>query len=417
MGKATSRFFITTIQDGQSVSAELISTIKLAQNVSSGGACSPNWNQGETGAVNPIIYVYSRLNGVVKKPTAGSDKWYWNGIEITWDGNNKSSNVKDAANNPVFEKTTYGSSSLNAIKIIRNLGSATNNVDNDVISFKGSIEISGVPQDFGVDTVVRISNIAGSGYNAICGGDTDVTSNDSTQPDYTATVYGQLYSGTDLVTDLSAVKAYREGIDTDESGGGWPKTCSYVVADETTARGTLIPGGSYKVVINASEITDRCVLRFDFYKSGTKVASSWTDVDDRTDSEELYVVNSVASTVGQNDVQMRSGQTCNIKCWMGYSTNMYKRHVNPEYNSFKCMLTNAQGQVIRSGGPIPSTSGAVDAQGFFDITKNNVKVLDQSGNVLLAEGKGGELSITADFVNTSGGGIGGTILAENIVES
>lgn len=411
MAKVSNKFFITTIQDGQTITVSLISNMKLAQNVSTSGSCIPNWNAGETGAVNPEIYVYSRINGTVKAPT-GTGTWLWNGVPITFDANHKS-DVVDASGLPVFEETTVsvGGVSLPAIRIIRNLGSAQNNTDNDIISYSGSLEIGGVGNAFAVDTVVRISIIpGGTGYTAISGGDTEVTSNDSTDQKYKAKFYAQLYNGTDVVNSGIKAQFFREGIDTTTP---FATDTTASATEETTPFGNKIPANSYVGEINASQITDRVVIRCDFLKndaSNEKLASVWFDIDDKTDPEEMFIVNSTGSTVGQSDIQLRSGQSVTIKAWMGFSNNMYKRDTS--YTTFKCMLTNAQGQVIMSGNPIPSGK-TVDSNGYFDITKSNVTVLDKNSNTLLESGVGGEITISASDIDTyCGGGLGGIITAE-----
>lgn len=408
MGKVSNRFFITTIQDGHTITVSLVSNMKLTQTVVN-GSCTPNWNAGETGAVTPLIYVYSRLDGVARPPVAGSGTWYWNGTPLTFNAQNKST-VTDAAGYPLFEQTAYNS--LPALRIIRNIGS-TGNPDNDVISYSGTMELGGVPQAFSVDTVVRISVGAGAGYNAIMGGDREVTSATAGQTGYTAKVFAQLYSNSSPITTGLTARFYREGIDGATVVDGWPKTVGAATAtDETTPFGNLIPAGSYAVTVNASEITDRVVIRCDFIKDNEVIASCWTDVDDRTDPEEMFIVNSTTTTVGQSDIQLRAGQTVAVKAWMGYSTNMYSRY--PGYNTFKCQLTDANGKVLRSGNPVPA-GATVDAAGYFNITKADMTVADKNGNTLLASGYGGQISIAADDIDTyCGGGLGGTITAEEV---
>lgn len=415
MGKVSNRFFIRTIQDGSTVTASLIANTKLTQYVSNGGACSPNWNEG--GDLQPKVYVYSRLNGTPTPPVVGSRHWYWNGAEILFDSSShKSTNIVDPENYPVFMETTQviDGKSFPAIQIIRNLG--TLSTDNDVLSFKGSMELGGIPQDFAVDIVIRISTLAGEGFNAICGGDTEVTNKSQGQGGYTATVYALLYNGTNKVTSGISAKFYRVGIDTDTPAGGWPKVVNTAtVEDETTYFGNVIPAGSYKTTINASEITDMVVIRCDFYKDGEKIASDWMKVDDQTDPEEMFIVNSTGTTVGQSDIQLRGNQSVTIKAWMGYSTKMYERH--PDYNTFKCQLSDAQGKIITSGNPIPSGK-TVDANGFFDITKNDMVVKDKNDQTLLASGVGGEITITAEDIDTyCNGGLGGVITAEYVTNS
>jgi len=410
MGKASNRFYLQIIKDGQSISAVLMSTLTLTQVVDESGNCVPNWNYGETGAVNPIIYAYTRLNGVGKPAVAGSFTWSWNGTAITFDNNNKSSNVKDASNNPVFEKTTYtvGGLSYPALKIIRNLANA-GNIDNDVISFSGSVEIDGTPQGFAVDTVVRITKSAGSGYYAIAGGDSYIDNRTSGQKGYTASVFAQLYYGSDVVHSGVSAKFYRVGIDSSPFA-----TVSTASATETTsAMGTTIPQYSYVTTITEPQVTDRVVIRCDFYDSqNTFLASAYMDVDDQTDPEELFIVNSDGTDVGGQSVKLRSGQSVTIKAWMGISTSPYTRESS--YNQFKCQLMGASGAVVKSGSPIPAGKTA-DSEGWFDITSNSVSVTDKNGTTLLASGKGGVIEISAaDVIAYCDGELSGIITAEAV---
>lgn len=405
MGKVSNRFFIQTIKDGQSISAVLMATSKLTQMVSAtGDSCTPNWNKGETGAINPVVYAYTRLNGLAKAPTSGT--WSYNGSPLTFDGNGKSDR-KDASGASLFELTTYsvGSVQMPGLRIIRNLANAGNS-DNDVISYTGSLEIGGSAQEFNVDIVVRITTMVGTGLLATAGGDTFINSDRSADAGYTAYVYAQLFEGTTPVTGLTT-KWYREGIDT-----AAPFKQGVEQTNATTLGRAEIPAHSYYTSITASDINDVVVLRCDFYRNTEKIASVWHTVDDQTDPEEMFIVSSTGSTVGQSDIQLRATESVTLKAWMGYQTNMYSRH--PDYNSFKCLLTDAGGAIIRSGAPIP-TGKTPDSDGYFDITGNSVSILDKNGTTLLAAGVGGQITVSYDDVDTNcGGGLGGIIVAEHV---
>lgn len=399
MERVSNRFFAQLVKDGKSVSAVLRANTTLAQEVDQAGACTPNWNYGETGAETPIIWVLSKLSGREKAPTPASVVWKWNGNAITFDASTGKSNgsfvqTVNGTSYPMFEKTTVSENGVDmpALKILRNLAS-TANTDNDLITLEAELETAGVGLGFSISLPVRVQESAGNGWYGWLSGEPRVTT------DVPSTVLtAKLKNGASTQQAFTA-KFFREGIDTSSP--------LFTVSTQN---------GQAQATFTTSHITDYVVVRCEFYVGSVLVDTAFYGVDDETDEIELQVssVTFFENTqigTGQSDVIIRDDQEVLYTFWMGHRMN--PENVDTRYTEFYVKLTNNKDQVIS-----PSTYGSqlTDGQASGTLTTDaNFRNVTVSG-VTIATGvtaaKAGRLRLTAAFLESQGCGVGGVIMAK-----
>lgn len=379
--RTSNRFFATAIDDGSTVSAVLFCEKTLSQMWNEQtNACVPDW---EVAANSPYIFSSIRLNGVEHEIVADSDKWYYNGMLLTFDAQGLSTNTGFVG---TFKKEPYNwGNDLYApgLKIVKNL--ATANADNDVITLEGSVRVSSDVNDpaldFSTSIPVRLSKMSGSGYYGYIDGDSYISSGTPNTTGYSATMKANLFNGDSAVAAANySTKWFREGVD-----------------DAAHPFATTTRGSAHTVSINASQIVDFVVLRVEYYDaSDRKVYTAYWDVDDRQDVEEMFIMH---GTNNQNNASLRNGETVIFHIWMARRTS--SDVIDNRYTSFKCKLLDSAGNVITTG--LPTTP---DQDGYIDITVNNEEV--RTG---LIAAKSGKISVSYNFVKNNGSSITGLIVA------
>ena len=273
MGTVSNRFFVTAIKDGSTVNAVMRIDDSLSQMYNpESGSCDPNWNAADN---HPKVWVETDINGVKQAPDQG--KWYYNAIEIVFGSNNKSTShtqTEGGTTYPVFEKTTHTVSgeSFPALIVLRNLATE-GNTDQDVISYDGSLEISGSQLGFSVSTAVRLSKMTSSGYQGVLKGDQAIR-----QGETSATVTAKLFNAGEPVSSFYT-KWYDEGT-------------NQLVGNAASSNGVAT------FTIQASAITDYIVLRCEFYETSSSVNKLYTmywEIDDETDPERMYIANGASN--------------------------------------------------------------------------------------------------------------------------
>jgi hypothetical protein len=429
MAKVTNKFYIKAIHDGSSIYAELVSTTpQLTQRVRPDGSCIPNWNEGETGAVNPILYPNVKMGSTSKAPLidpAKNEGFYYNGSLITWttvDGKKVSSNFTVVEGGTTYYKfqllESYSHDGITgpAIKIIHNLADGDNS-DNDIIRFDGHVEESGEPIVFSVGQVIRITTQGASGFSYTYGGRSFVNDEEPNNA-----IYVQLFE--DLSNDPTAANTYsvlwfQEG-GSQITGDRVGSTTSAVRINNVD-----IPANSHYLKMSRADIDDNAVFRAEFYKTktpGTGVTPdivAFISIDDKDDKFEMFIVCDTAGSYGQNDISIRSGQTVTMKAWMGNNNVKASEYADASgahpFNSFKCRLTDdTNNATITSNASNPTiTPGSLDANGYFDITRSNMTISSvKVSDTPLTVTKGGSITIGFDFVDANGGGVTGYVLAE-----
>ena len=433
MAKVTNKFYIKAVHDGSSIYAEMMSTeLQLTQRLRPDQSCIPNWNSGETGAVNPILYPRVKVGSVYKSPlidTSKSEGFYYNGSLISWitvNGKKVSSNctvVVDGTTYYLFELIeSYSHDGVTgpAIKIIHNLA-GDNNPDNDIIRFDGHVEEGGNPIVFSVGVVIRITTQAASGFSCTYGGRSYINEDEPSNA-----IWVQLFEGNAADPSNASsytTKWYREGVGeiTDSSRKGSNTTGSSI-----TVNNVSVPSQSHYLKMTRGDVDDFAVFRCEFYKSGNTdpVFTIFFPVNDRSDKFEMFIVCDTEGSYSKGDVFIRNG-VVTMKSWMANNNEMASEYTdaagNHPFNSFKCRLTDdTNNATITSSALNPTiTPAMLDANGYFDITTNNMTItsVKKSNNTSLTVTKGGLVNVSIDFVEANGGGVTGFVLAEAVEDS
>jgi len=326
-------------------------------------------------------------SGNGKTPITDSLEWYFNNELITWDSttNMCTNNSMMDGTYPIFQKTTYTPQGMTqafpAVKILRNLASE-GNVDQDVLTLKGEVEVGGVGLGFSTSMAIRIGEWSGTGYYGWITGDSVVTAPTGTGS--TATLVSHLVSSEQTVTGFTT-KWYREGIDTTP----------------------LITGtNTNTVTLTAAQITDNVIIRADFYNTETDgsgnpkvVYSAYWSIDDLQDDEEMYI--GYGNNNG-NAASLREGQSVTFTMWMGrrYDQNS----IDSRYTTFKCKLIDS------NNGLASQTGVTLDSDGYEDITQTLSSL--PNGQTFSPAIKGGVKAISYDVAHSNGDNVTGIIVAE-----
>lgn len=383
--QVSNRFFVTAIKDGQVANGYLRCNTSLQQFIDKDtGTCAPDWRVGkqQTGEVQPVITAYTRLGGAIKAPT--SNKWYWNGAEIQFNGNNSLITYQmDGQTYPLFVRgtTTVEGESLPTLKINGNLAGATATVDQDVISNQGSISVDGSALDYSMDIVVRISYlVATNGYwgNISYDGNSVITTDDSTQPEGRVVLVPTLYFGTAAMTAQDYTVHW------------------YI--EPSTSKGT----GS-TLTLTASDVVDNVTVRCDFYnKDATPklLCSAYIEVDDAQDDDEMQIIH----PGGQSNANLRkSDVSVTFTIWMSSRTDATE--VKADYNRFRMKLLSSQSV------DITNQIGTPGADGYLDITQNSGIPLEKDGQPVA--GKCGVVTIPFTVASANGDTISGVVIADH----
>lgn len=407
MAQVSNRFFITAIQDGQVASGYLRCDKSLQQFYDRDTAtCAPDWsvvmNGGVDEGVHPIITAYTRLGGTIQAPQ--TNKWYWNGQEILFSGNNSTNftYTKNGTSYPLFIKGT-NSQGLPTLKINGNLAGwnasdpQTVNIDQDIISNQGTMEAGGDSLAYAMDIVVRLSQlVATNGYwgDISYDGNSVITSPDTTSNEGKVKLLPSLYLGTSAqAASEFSVKWYIEGVGStvaDYTAAGYANPTRFA----TKKSGTQ---DSMSLTLTADDVVDNVTVRCDFYDANDNLkCSAYIEVDDAQDDDEMQITH----PGGQSSANLRKNETVTFTIWMSSRTD--ETQIKNAYTHFKLKLLSSAGAVITS-----QISGAtVDADGFTDITQNNVTV---KGTTIAA--KAGVVTISYDIAHNNGDSISGVIVA------
>ena len=128
----------------------------------------PDWKADAS--KRPSVYLVLRKGATyMSSSQLTTQKWMYNGIEIQFGDDGKSTNFKDAAGSALFQVSTTSVSlagtayNLPLLTVISNLASDSN-VDIDTIGFEGSVEIMGKQIGFQAAVEVKIAQMTAQGY-------------------------------------------------------------------------------------------------------------------------------------------------------------------------------------------------------------------------------------------------------------
>lgn len=279
-------FTLTALLDGTTINGYIrVDNIPLVQYyVSDTGGFTPDFeSMSETSRPLLVPVLRDLQSGGILTPQ--TYKYYYNGVEITFDDSNLSSNTnmvgyfKLLPNNSVAIGST--SSTLPCLRVMKNLV-LLGNYDNDRISFSGTVEIGGQSISFNeLSTSVVIQEATGSTYSVSISYDKDVleTENDS------LTLTAHVYKGQDEIMDFSnfSFKWYK-----------------------VTASDSLV-GEARTLPVTRSMVDDRATFRVDVYSGSEKVATGSQEIMDIADP--YYVTINIT---GINGDVIKSGETATV---------------------------------------------------------------------------------------------------------
>ena len=248
--------------DGDSAQGNIRATKPLVQQYDPKTTkCIPDWTDS---AKQPLIYpvIRSGNENVIKAVISGSEKWYYNGAEITFNDSGMATAPSYVAG--LVKKTTYAVSGITmpALQIVGNLANGSN-MDADTIRLDGQIEASGHQLDFSSEIAIAISEYTDSAYTGFIydknekGGIIDDTNT-------SVTLMQELYASGQLV----------------------PKS-DYSVKWRLLPSDTVFSTNS-EITLSASDIDSKQSVICEFVVNGAIVASCIMEVSDESDP---YFVN------------------------------------------------------------------------------------------------------------------------------
>lgn len=384
MSTISDRFFVTAIEDGTNVAAELRSTQPLRQSVSNSGIV-PNWETDV--ASQPTVFCIARNGGVVTVPNAG--KWLYNDMELTFDETTHLSTNTGYVG--VFQETTHTYTvgqtnySMPAVKIVKNLGSA-NNVDMDVISYHGQIVVSNTSLNFDVSLPIAITELKASGYQGVLLFDT---------------TNGRGTSITSKTGNGSSVRILAKMYNNAAQYTG-QHTCKWFLNESSTPFKTTTgtSEAAHYADVTEAMVTDYAVLRCEWYDTASTpnlLCSAFIGIDDEQDPEKLWISYGTGSGIANgNSASLRKDESVEFVVWVGKQSD--PTSVDTAYTTFSAKLLDAEGQ------PLASTTfndgdSSTNASGIIDITDS------QNANH-------GKIRLTWYDANNAGGNITGIVIAQ-----
>lgn len=372
MGNISNRFYVTALEDGTTLHGNLVSDKSLVQSWN-GNSAVPNWT---TASEQPTIHL-TLLSGNTQVEPSNTYKWYYNGGEIVFDGNNQSTSANGVPAG-VFLKTTVtiGQLSMPALKIIGNLASS-NNVDIDTIEFRGQYIINGTGVDFSCNIQVRISTINAAGYLGVINFHNGI--GDITSAGQTITLYGVLYGG--------------------ESGEQVPgfKTKWYLNEEPTGHGGDTYDGHTNAFRVSEADVVDHATVRCEFYDTTETelLYTAYASIDDMQDPEFMYI--QYAGNNG-NAASLHKNESATFQIWVGTrdDPSVLGGTGNPKFKTIKVKLLDGDGNTITDSGL---------ATNIPDADSNGWRTLPMSG------GKG-SISPHYDTVAAYGKNITGIVVAD-----
>lgn len=335
MNSISSHFAITALQEGVTVQGSLRINGTLSQNFNPRtGVPVPNWKTDAS--TRPSVYPVIRRGSVYMSRTQiYNAKWYYNGIQITFGNDGKSTNFKDSAGDPMFQLGTTSvelgghTYSLDLLTIIGNVASE-GNTDLDTISYDGSVELNGKQISFPLCSVdIKISEMSTTGYLGLLSPESAIISEKGQTVDITATLY--------------------------DDAGQQPTTWFTKWFNAGTGAEITAARGKKKLTVTEAEVTDNLVVRCDFYTDSAytnKVTTAFASVDDTQDPEYLYI--SMDGSNSDFSGQLSAGESVTVNMWV--ATMEDSTAINTGYTQFAVKWYDGNQAEITSGTPSVSVA-------------------------------------------------------------
>ncbi len=400
MSSIGGRIAVSLIDDGSQLHSVLESTMPLNQSWT-GSAASPDWS----GNNNPIIFADVR-NGDTPVEDLVYIKWSYNGTQITFDSNDKSTNAGIVG---VFEKTTYNNKP--ALKIIGNLAKS-DSVNESVVSLSGTAMVESSQIPFYAIKNIRLSSFAQNG-----GYDSYIDSTDGRfaieNDGDTLHLYNVLKhaAGNDVMTVQTADYIAEFYINS-------------VQAASSKVSTTTIDGSTYyQLTIEDSDITDYAFVECKCFKKengvkGAYIMSSFIEVNDISDPEMMYIGSTVGGdgitssqtteTGEGNENFIHSGQWVDYDIWIATSTDVSA--VKTSFQHYYIQLLTSQ-KTVYTGTITDSNLAAPIASGSFMGYRKMLNPSDIFPSIVNGHGK---CRIRAEHVKTLGRKMSGLVIASDV---
>lgn len=354
MSTISNRVMISTVEDGTTLHAQLLSDLPLVQAYSAAGTI-PDWTKS---ANQPTVFV-DLLNGT-ERLSANAGTWSYGTTRLTFSPTTHKCTTQGYVD--WFEEVTNYrpsgyTSPVPAIKIITNLATSAR-VASETLSFSGSYTFGGNQNvGFAVQTTVRMTGTISSGIWGFVEfvGDNDGTR--ITQDHQVKIMRGRLYTadGTEIVADsqhpnifttvwtLNDVQIGSGGAVTKDGTTYYQAAKVYESEDEDPTTG------------NVATVEDNAIVgcTFSYVKDGgTLTYTAYEEVCDDTDAEQIMTRiivgdGSVGGTDGGN-TDIRSGQTANVRMWVAPASQLDGRDTSWQYFYVKLFSGTSDSPLLSS---------------------------------------------------------------------
>lgn len=372
-GYVSNQIFMSAIDDGSTIHGSLLSDRSLSQGyVKNEGTYVPNWNA----TTGPTIYL-TLLDGATPIAPSGWSAatqeavvWKWNGNEIAFDENGKSTGSAMYDGQPLFQRTTqtWQGITMPALKIIYNMARA-GSLNNDVITMEGKVEMSGEPIDFSAGVTVQLGEASSNGYH---GGIYFPEGSVILTDDQWVTAVGELYSGGGAVTEFRCLWELNGEAVTATSASGDGR--AYVTSSSAThGNDTLhVSGDDDSGVLDIATVTCKFQVKDEEGNWQTVFVITET-IDDQGDEQYLYVNFTLGGTTAKINgapVSLHRGQSVVWDAYVGLNSDA---SVVLPFNKFEYRPQKADGSFMAdtdfsadSGSPLNNAAKWKD--GWCDIT-------------------------------------------------
>lgn len=369
MNQISNQFTLTAIQSNITIQGRLMVDGSTTQNYNPVSArCIPDWKT--TVAKRPKLYpIIRRSAAYLSDASINNKKWYYNGDEILFNDDpesanyNKSTNYLDSAGDPKFHRGTITKSlggvsyTLPCLTIVGNLANAEN-VDLDIITFEGTVELNGTQVAFPPCSIeVKISQMTTQGYLGLLSPESAIIA----QKGDKATIAASLLN---------------ESGDPVECWVTWKRgDGTAITADGTHIKITDTTGvnGVHTIEVDDEAVTDNLVLRCDFYTDSRKrdqdrVTTAFASVDDAQDPEYLFI--SLDGKTGDYSGQLYEGETVDVEMWV--ATLEAPTTPDTKWTNFAIAVYNGKQELVTEGVPtVTVTSNKGKATFSYQFLVNN----------------------------------------------
>jgi hypothetical protein len=372
--------------DGIMIHAGLVTDRSLAQGYNTTtNKCSPDWTDPTK---QPTITL--RLSKGATPVTPSQGKWYYNDVEIEFNTTTGKS-TGDYANK--FLKGTDTTTGAPTLKIIDNLAEP-GNLNRDVISYRGTVEDSGVQLEFSADKEIRITEISANGFWGSLY--TDGGEKEFSEEGQSITIRAELTNGGENITPISQESEFSNKATLSNKF-----YCVWTVNGDTDGGNHLAHND-----VNEDDVVDYAVVMCEFHycNNGTDnvVFMEKLELDDTVDPEFLWVSATVKNSSGpiteENNIgpgattDLRRGQSVDFGMKVGTITDPTP---NTAWDKYECKPFDQAGNVVDKSKIAALSSLTPAADGFYDISK-------MSGGKRAGEGS---LTVTYDDLTTVNSGV------------